>query len=422
MNEKTLFSFSNGCPESRIDLARMQEYFFQNGWTEARAIGDAELVLFNSCAGTQDSEEASIGLIGQMKKGMAPSARLIVGGCLPKINLARLRSVYDGPTFGSDEIEALEDLYPSGVRTASLRANRLARRAQYIGWASWFRETLWRRGPFAGILRLLESANIRLNPGTNAYDPGVFCIKVSTGCLGNCAYCGVRLARGKVVSKTVEAVLEEFDAGLSAGAHDFTLIGTDLGCYGRDKGHDLLALLREMVKRPGDWSVRLRNVKPNYLLKMLPGLEEIFDTGRVSFLSSAVEAGSDRIVALMNRPYSVAEYEQTMRRIHERYPRIITRTQIVVGFPSETNAEFRASLDLVRRLRLDFVESYMFQARPLTAAAVLDGPIPEGVKRRRQARMQLLLIRLSFRHPRKRLRGKRAGDSRHSPEAADRFR
>jgi tRNA A37 methylthiotransferase MiaB len=406
MIEKKLFSFSNGCPESRIDLARMQQYFFQNGWTEAEAVGDAALVLFNSCAGTQDGEDASIGIIGQMKKRMAPSARLIVAGCLPKINLSRLRTVYDGPTFGSDEIDALERLFPSGVRTADLRANRLARRAQYVGWASWFRETLGRRGPSAGILRLLESVYNRLNPGTNAYDPGVFCIKVSTGCLGNCAYCGVRLARGTIVSKPIEAVVEEFDTGLAAGSREFTLIGTDLGCYGRDHGHDLVALLREMVNRPGEWSVRLRNVKPNYLRTMLPGLEEIFATGRVSFLSSAVEAGSDRIVALMNRPYSVEEFEGTMRRVHERFPKIITRTQIVVGFPSETEAEFRASLDLVRRLRLDFVESYMFQSRPLTAAAALKNQIPESVKRRRQARMQMHLIRLSFGHSRRAGRGK----------------
>jgi tRNA-2-methylthio-N6-dimethylallyladenosine synthase len=93
-----------------------------------------------------------------------------------------------------------------------------------------------------------------------------------------------------------------------------------------------------------------------------------------------------------------------MRRIHEKFPSIVTRSQIVVGFPSETEAEFRASLDIVRALRLDFVESFMFQSRPMTAAAALDGQLREKVKRRRQARMLLLLIRLSFRHSRKRLR------------------
>jgi tRNA A37 methylthiotransferase MiaB len=287
---------------------------------------------------------------------------------------------------------------------ADITANRLARRAQYVSRQNWVRETLGRRGPFIAVLKLLEIAYDRLNPGANAYDPGTFCIKVSTGCLGNCAYCGIRFARGKVVSKPIEAVMEEFEAGLSLGARDFTLIGTDLGCYGRDRGHDLVALLREMVKTNGEWTMRLRNVKPNYLIDMLPGLEEIFATGRVSFLSSAVESGSDRIVSLMNRRYGVQAYTEAMRRIHEKFPSIVTRSQIVVGFPSETEAEFRASLDIVRALRLDFVESFMFQSRPMTAAAALDGQLLEKVKRRRQARMLLLLIRLSFRHSRKRLR------------------
>ncbi|HSQ78951.1 MAG TPA: hypothetical protein VLN41_00005, partial [Candidatus Bathyarchaeia archaeon] len=130
----------------------------------------------------------------------------------------------------------------------------------------------------------------------------------------------------------------------------------------------------------------------------------IFASGRVSFLSSAVEAGSDRVVALMNRRYAVADYKRAMDGIHRRFPRIVTRTQIVIGFPTETRAEFRETLRLVKELRFDFVEAFMFQSRPMTAAASLEGQLGEGEKQRRDIRLLLSLIRLSFRHPRRRLR------------------
>jgi tRNA A37 methylthiotransferase MiaB len=401
---RTIYVLSNGCPESRIDLRRMQEYFERNGWTETGLLSEADLVLFNACAGTQDGEDSSMAIIAQMKAALGPRARLIVSGCLSKINPARLRTAYDGPTFGSDEVGRLNELFPSPIKAEDIQAHRLTERTPYVSLSKWVRGNLRKRGPLGPVIKILEVLYDRLNPRTQAFAPESYCIKVSTGCLGNCAYCGIRLARGKLASKPVEDVLKEFDQGLARGARDFSLIGTDLGCYGRDRGTDLVALLREMVKREGEYAIRLRNVKPNFLLEMLPGLEEVFATGRVSFLSSAVEAGSDRIVALMNRPYSVGDFARAIETIHRRFPRIVTRTQIVIGFPTETKAEFRETLDLVKRLRFDCVEAFMFQSRPMTAAAALEGQLSENVKRRRNIRLLLTLIRLSLGHPRRRLR------------------
>ncbi len=401
---RTIYVFSNGCPESRIDLRRMLEYFERNGWREGDDLARADLVLFNACGGTQDGEDSSMAIIGQLKAALSPSARLIVAGCLPKINLARLRTAYDGPTFGSDEVYRLNELFPSPIKAEDIHAHRLTERTPYVRLSKWVTGNLRKRGPLGAAVKVLEVVYEKLNPNTQAFESGTYCLKVSTGCLGDCAYCGIRLSRGRLASKPVEAVLREFDEGLTQGHRDFSLIGTDLGCYGRDRGTDLVALLREMIRRPGDYALRLRNVKPNFLLEMLPGLEEVFASGRIAFLSSAVEAGSDRIVTLMNRPYRVEDFQRAMDRIHRRFPRIVTRTQIVIGFPTETRAEFRETLRLVRALRLDYVEAFMFQSRPMTPAASLEGQLSENAKRRRNIRLLLTLIRLSFRHPRRKLR------------------
>ena len=143
---KTIYVFSNGCPESRIDLARIQEFFERNGWEETVDLGEADLVLFNARAGTQDGEDSSIAIIGQMKAAMSPAGRLIVAGCLSKINLARLRTVYDGPTFGSDEVGALNELFTSAVKAEDIHANRLTERTPYVSLSKWVRGNLRKRG------------------------------------------------------------------------------------------------------------------------------------------------------------------------------------------------------------------------------------------------------------------------------------
>ncbi|HSQ79314.1 MAG TPA: hypothetical protein VLN41_01860 [Candidatus Bathyarchaeia archaeon] len=205
----TLYVFSNGCPESRIDLRRMLEYFERNGWREGDDLAKADLVLFNACAGTQDGEDSSMAIIGQLKSAMGPSCRLIVAGCLPKINLARLRSVYDGPTFGSDEVHRLNELFPSPVRAEDIHAHRLTERTPYVRLSKWVGGNLRKRGPLGAAIKVLEVLYDKLNPGTQAFGPETYCLKVSTGCLGNCAYCGIRLSRGALASKPLEAVLRE---------------------------------------------------------------------------------------------------------------------------------------------------------------------------------------------------------------------
>ncbi|GAH37466.1 unnamed protein product, partial [marine sediment metagenome] len=94
----------------------------------------------------------------------------------------------------------------------------------------------------------------------NVYNLHTFCIKISTGCLGSCSYCAIRLARGRVVSKSSDQIIDEFEDGLSKGFKEFALIGTDIGSYGRDQDTNLVDLLREMIKREGDYEIKLRNI------------------------------------------------------------------------------------------------------------------------------------------------------------------
>ena len=243
-------------------------------------------------------------------------------------------------------------------------------------------------------LKLIRLYNKRLSQSYNIYNSHTFCIKVCTGCLNACAFCAVRLSRGKLRSKPINHVVKEFEEGLAKNIKEFALIGTELGAYGRDRGTTLPTLLKELIRRKGDYIIRLRNINPKYLIEMMPEFREILKCGKISYLSSPVESGNNRILRLMRRSYKIEDYKQAILTLKREFPQIHIRTQILVGFPSETEDEFQDTLRLLDELSFDFVEVYCFQSRPNTEAARMNNQVPQEVIKRRyyKARMKSIFI------------------------------
>jgi len=222
-----------------------------------------------------------------------------------------------------------------------------------------------------------------LDQQINVFRAHSFCIKVSTGCPNKCAFCAVKISRGELKSKPIDRIAEEFEEGLARGYTEFALLGTDVGAYGRDQDNTLVDLLRELVKREGDYTIRLRNIQPKFLIEMMPELREVLRSGKISYLSSAAQSGNNRILGLMNRGYKIEDYKEAILTLKSRFPKLQIRTQIMVGFPSETEDEFQDTLRLLDEVNFDFVEVYPFQARPNTEAARMKDQIPQKVIRRR---------------------------------------
>lgn len=381
---------TNGCPESRIDSARMQEFLKVNGWTATSNYREADMILFNACALTQHSEDLSIKMTEYIKATKKPSAQLIVCGCLPKINRDRLREVYNGITFGSDEIDPLVEIIEAKTRPQDTYANYLIPQTQSPRVNRWHIPNLRKITSFMSLIeRLTMPFYHRREQAMGVYNSDTFCIKVSTGCLGACSFCGVRLSRGKVKSKSVDSVVKEFEEGLEKNYKEFALMGTDVGAYGRDQGTTLAALLRELTKRKGDYRIKLRNIQPRFLIEMLPELRGSFETGKISYISSAAESGNNRILRLMNRGYRIEGYKEAIRTLKREFPEIHIRTQVIAAFPSETEEEFQDTVRLLDEVDFDFVEVYRFQSRRGTEAAKMENQIPEEVARRRYHKLYM---------------------------------
>jgi threonylcarbamoyladenosine tRNA methylthiotransferase CDKAL1 len=402
MSSRDFYLLTNGCPENRIDASRMINFLKANDFNQVCNFRKADLIIFNACALTQGSEENSIKIIKHFISQKKDTARLIVCGCLPKINGKRLNEIYEDITFGSDNLEILGQIINTQKEPDQFYANILIPciknpTIDQVYKPSFCHEFFSRNL----LLELIDNYHCKLINIIHVSRPHSFCIKVSTGCLGRCTFCAVRLSRGKVRSKSIDKIKQEFKEGLSKGHKEFALLGTDLGAYGRDLGETLVSLLRELVAEPGDYDIRLRNIQPRFLIEMLPQLIEIFQTGKISYLSTAAESGNNRILKLMNRRYKIEDFKTAVRTINENFPSMQMSTQLMVGFPSETEQEFLDTYRLLDELHFDYIEVYKFQPRPNTKAVKLPHQVPEKIAMRRKNR---LLWRSIFSEPMRKMK------------------
>lgn len=403
MNKKICI-LTNGCPENRIDSARMQEFFKQNGYIITSKLRQADIIIFNTCALTKESENASINIIKQIGQVKRPSAELIVSGCITKINKELLRTVYQCPIFGSDDLQKLDEIFNPKINSKNIYANFLLNQTKFINRFRWTAVSLGSKGSLGIILKLIEKGRDKHDRLVDVCNPHTFCIKVATGCLGNCSFCAVRISRGKLKSKPIDNIIKEFQEGLNKGYKDFALIGTEVGAYGKDLGINLVVLLEELINKPGDYKIRLRNAHPKFLIEMMPQLRRIFKSGKISFLASAAESGNNRILKLMNRGYNIEDFKGAIQTLNQEFPQIRLRTQLMVGFPSETEEEFQDTARLLEELHFDFAEVYRFQARPGTEAAKMKQQVPVNVAKRRSLR---LLVKALFNERKRKNENKR---------------
>lgn len=383
---KNAYVLCTGCPESRIDSARVEIFLQENGWDIINDFKEADLILLRACGLTEKTAKESLEIVRIVEAEKKENSRLIVWGCLPKIDQEALGTEYAGVTFGEKDIGKLNEVLAAKNPIEGVTANYLM---------PIFEPKVL--GPY-DLLRKLQtviSQRLCISPS-----PAVFSIKASTGCLGSCSFCAVRKSRGVLRSKGIDSVLSEFKRGLEAGFQCFALLATDLGAYGRDLGCNLAQLLAEMTKTHGNYRIGLRNVNPYYLNEMFGELMPVFSSGKIWFLSSAVESGSNRILKLMRRTYRARDFKGCVQILNRDFPTIFLRTQIMVGFPTETEEDFQNSLSLLEELRFDWVEVYKFSPRRGTLAATMNGQVPDKVK---EDRFRKLALRAMIQRPRRKI-------------------
>ena len=235
------------------------------------------------------------------------------------------------------------------------------------------------------VIGLYKFFHIKLEPYykivTSIYDHHKFYIEACVGCLGKCTYCVHRYARGRLKSRSIENIVSEFRYGLRKGYKRFVLLGDDLGFYGHDINTDIITLLEEILKEEGDYELQLYYLEPINLSKQLQRLKKVLRSNKIIDVNIPLQTGSNRLCKLMNRDYDIKEVIQCVSEIRREFPSLSVRTQIMVGFPGETDEDFQKTVDIFDYF--DEVGIFEYSDRPNTLSYKMTNKVPPEIKRAR---------------------------------------
>ncbi|MFZ0891483.1 MAG: tRNA (N(6)-L-threonylcarbamoyladenosine(37)-C(2))-methylthiotransferase [Thermoplasmata archaeon] len=224
-------------------------------------------------------------------------------------------------------------------------------------------------------------------------------VVIAQGCTSHCTYCFSRLARGRLTSVPLAELLEHVREALARGAREIRLTSLDTSCWGEDLsgGERLPELVSAVAQLSGDFQFRIGMMSPQSLRPIGDRLLDALEGEKpFHFLHIPVQSGSDRVLQEMRRGYTVDEFRRWIRLARTRFPELMLATDIIVGFPGETEDDFRATTELIEETEPEIVNVTRFSARPLTPAARLP-PLPPRIAKRRSRELTTLRMRVARR-------------------------
>jgi len=200
-------------------------------------------------------------------------------------------------------------------------------------------------------------------------NPIVGIIPISNGCLGKCAYCSVKLIKGKLYSYPVDLIIKEAENCIKAGCKELWITAQDTACYGKDIKTNITELLEKILCLEGDFYLRLGMGNPKHVKENLSKLIEIFKHPKMfKFLHIPVQSGNNQILKKMKRQYTIEEFKEIIQSFRREIPNITIATDVITGFPGETDEQFYDTIEMIKQTKPDVLNISKFVSRPETAA------------------------------------------------------
>ena len=371
--------FTLGCKVNGCESGSLARGLSERGWEVSDELVPADLYILNTCAVTGEAEKKSRQAIARIA-AVSPEAPVIVCGCAAEkapAAFADKRSVT--LVTGARQKGKILELIDGFARGEGLplAAAPVSCGAQTI--------------PASGA-----AEKVRIDEADKEYDElpapvqlktRAF-VKIQDGCNNFCSYCIVPYVRGRERSRRPENIIAEVNGLLDQGYREITLLGQNVNSYGNDAGGGFTfpQLLRDICKRKEKFRLRFMTSNPKdfgeELVRAIADCEQI-----CNLVHLPVQAGSDRILRLMNRKYTAEEYLKKVELIRKYVPDCCLTSDVMVGFPTETEEDFRATLDLVREAKFSTAFTFVYSPRSGTKAAGMDGQIPDEVKKDRIMRL-----------------------------------
>lgn len=352
---KTCAFYTLGCKVNQFETQSIRESFIKTGYQEVEFRRGADIYVINTCTVTAKTDKESRRLIREAHR-LNPLAQIIVTGCYTERN--------------EDEIKDIP-----GVQ--SIVKNRYKDRIVDIIDS---KNSSYAQSSDEKYLPLTISD---FKDRTRAF------LKVQDGCNNFCSYCRIPLVRGRPRSRDMDSAISEMKRLISKDFREIVLTGICLGAWGEDllPKKSLNELLGELINIKGDFRIRLSSIEPKYvnvrliaLIKSSPKL--------CKHLHIPLQSGDDEILKMMNRPYTTERYLNIVEMVRGEIPGISITTDILVGFPGETEANFHNTYGFVEKIRPSRVHIFPYSRREGTAAANLKKEIPRDILRRRMSQMR----------------------------------
>jgi MiaB-like tRNA modifying enzyme len=221
-------------------------------------------------------------------------------------------------------------------------------------------------------------------------------IPISSGCLGSCTYCITKLARGSLQSHTPDILIEGMKKVLSEGFKEIRLTSQDTAAYGADIESNLPNLLKNIGEIQGEFRVRVGMMNPENVKPILPEMLDAYSDPRIyKFLHLPVQSGNEEILKQMGRGYSISDYLYVVDGFREAFSDLTLSTDVIVGFPGETDSDFKDTVDLIKKLRPNILNITRFSPRPLTLAKDMENKIPSRIAKERSRELTKVQLAIS---------------------------
>jgi len=361
----TAYVETYGCQQNEADSEKLRGYLTQSGYAIVQEAEGADVVIMNTCAIREHAEQRVFGNLGALThtKRRHPGQKIFLCGCMA------------GETKVSDRIKKSYPHVDGVFSTHHL-------------WQ--FPEILWKvlTGKKRQFFIEDEPGSIVEGIPQVRDNPLKSWVSIMYGCNNFCTYCIVPYVRGRERSRKKEDILAECRCLVEKGCKEITLLGQNVNSYGKDleENIDFSDLLKEIAEIPGDFLIRFMTSHPRDAGKKL------FDTMASSpkiakQLHLPFQSGSSRVLKAMNRHYNREQYLELVRYAKEVMPELVLTSDVIVGFPGETEEEFEETLSLIRQVHYDSLFTFIFSPRTGTPAASMEDPTPKEEKNRRFDRL-----------------------------------
>jgi tRNA-2-methylthio-N6-dimethylallyladenosine synthase len=365
VQERYLFIETYGCQMNDSDSEKIASLLSGHNYRPTNDMEKADLIILNTCSIRNKAEQKVYSFLGTLKpyKERKPELVIGVGGCVAQQQGERLlkRVPHLDIVFGTHNIQRLPEL---------------------VG------EAMGKRGRFSET-RFYDDLSVFLDPMPKASSKVTGLVTVMLGCNNFCSYCIVPYVRGREISRPSADIAREIEGLVASGVREVTLIGQSVNSYGDglQEETDFPALLDKVNGIEGLKRIRFTTSHPKDLSGKLIDSFGRFDK-LCEHIHLPVQSGSDRVLDRMNRRYTMDSYLLKVDALRRVSPDIAITSDMIVGFPGETEGDFDETMDLIERVRYDSLFSFKFSPRPETRAAGLPDQVPEDVKAGRLSILQ----------------------------------